>query len=169
MPNTPVIKSLSRQNKATDDDAINDVFIGAAAFIGLLVCFVGEWRSGTEFFPSPATSTLTYFVLYSLVILAFLSVENKPRPILDETFGALGAASYILYIIHEPLYSVLQKAFLVAAPRTFAASLPGFFLTVVVAVAISLSMHYGIERPTLRKLRRILLPSTRPIKIMTTI
>ena len=141
---------------------------GAAGSVGLLVCFIGEWRIGSTFFPSPAASTLIYFALYSLVIVALLSVENKPRPVLDATLGALGASSYILYIIHEPLYSVLDKFFLFSAPRPFAASIITFFLSIMLAVAISLSMHYGIERPILRGLRRRLLSSNRPIKVGTT-
>jgi peptidoglycan/LPS O-acetylase OafA/YrhL len=141
--------------------------LGGVGLVGLLTCFIGEWRIGSTFFPSPAASTLIYLGFYSLVILALLSLENKPRPILDATLGALGGASYILYIIHEPLYSVLDKVFLLSAPRTFMASMTTFLLSVAVAVAISVLMYYGIERPTLRELRRRLLPSSRPIKAMT--
>jgi peptidoglycan/LPS O-acetylase OafA/YrhL len=42
-----------------------------------------------------------------------------------------------------------------------------FLLSIAVVVAMSLLMYYGIERPTLRKLRRRLLPSSRPINMMT--
>jgi len=140
------------------------LLLGGVGFIGLLTCFIGEWRIGSTFFPTPAASTLTYFGFYSLVILALLSLENKPRPLLDATPGTLGAAAYI---IHEPLYSVLDKVFLLSAPRTFMASMTSFLLSIAVVVAMSLLMYYGIERPTLRKLRRRLLPSSRPINMMT--
>jgi peptidoglycan/LPS O-acetylase OafA/YrhL len=142
--------------------------LGGMGFVGLLGCFIGEWRIGSPFFPSPAVSSLTYFALYSLVILFLLSVKNKPRPILDVTLGALGAASYILYIIHEPLYSLLDKVFLLSAPRTFAISTITFLLSVLVTVVISLLIYYGIERPTLRILRRRLLPRSGPVNVMTT-
>ena len=42
--------------------------LGGAGTVGLLTCFVGEWRWGGAFLPSPATSTLIYFVLFTLVI-----------------------------------------------------------------------------------------------------
>jgi peptidoglycan/LPS O-acetylase OafA/YrhL len=137
---------------------------GGIGSVGLVVCFVGEWRFGNAFFSSPAASTLTYFGLYSLVILALLSVENKPRPFLDATLGTLGAASYIIYVIHEPLYSVLDKIFRFSTPRSLAAATTTFLLAVGVVVAISLLMHYGIERATLRGLRRRLLPGARATK-----
>jgi exopolysaccharide production protein ExoZ len=72
------------------------LLLGGVGFIGLLTCFIGEWRIGSTFFPTPAASTLTYFGFYSLVILALLSLENKPRPLLDATPGTLGAAAYII-------------------------------------------------------------------------
>jgi exopolysaccharide production protein ExoZ len=141
---------------------------GAIGVLGLLVCFIGEWRIGSSFFPSPAASSLTYFCLYSMVIVALLSIENKPRPVLDATLGALGAASYILYIIHEPLYSVLDKLFLLSVPRGFAISLMAFVLSTMVAVAISLALYYMVERPTLRSLRRYLLPAQRQMRAVPT-
>jgi exopolysaccharide production protein ExoZ len=141
---------------------------GVIGALGLLVCFIGEWRVGSSFFPSPATSSLVYFFLYTLVIVALLGIENKPRPRLDMTLGSLGAASYILYIIHEPLYSVLDKVFLLSAPHNFAISVTLFLLATMVAVAVSLALYYTIERPTLRGLRRYLLPAPRQMSVVPT-
>ncbi len=146
---------------------INGLF-GVIGALGLLVCFVGEWRIGSSFFPSPAASSLTYFCLYTLVIVALLSIENKPRPLLDATLGSLGAASYILYIIHEPLYSVLDKLFLLSAQRGFGISVIAFLLSTMVAVAISLALYYTVERPTLRGLRRYLLPAPKQMSAVPT-
>lgn len=133
--------------------------LGGIGTIGLLACFVVEWRSRAPFFSSPAGNTLTYFFLYSLVILALLSAENKPRRILDATLGVLGAASYILYLIHEPLYSVLAKVLPLSAPRPFAPPTTIFLLYVVIAIAVSIVLHLAIERPALVVLRRRFLPS----------
>jgi exopolysaccharide production protein ExoZ len=133
--------------------------LGGIGAIGLLACFVVEWRLRATLFSSPAGTTLTYFVLYSLVILALLSAENKPRPLLDATLGALGAASYILYLIHEPLYSALEKIIPLSAPHLYASATMTFLLYVAVAIAVSLSLHVAIERPALRMLRRRFLPS----------
>ena len=142
--------------------------LGGAGTVGLLTCFVGEWRWGGAFFPSPATSTLIYFVLYSLVILALLALENKPRFVLDATLGQLGAASYVLYIIHEPLYSVIGKLLTLPTLRPFAASSGTFVLSVLLAVATSILLHHRVERPTLRVLRRHLLPTSPRSKVLTT-
>jgi exopolysaccharide production protein ExoZ len=141
---------------------------GVIGVIGLMACFIGEWRIGSSFFPSPAASSLTYFCLYTLVIVALLAMENKPRPLLDVTLGPLGAASYILYVIHEPLYSVLDKLFLLSAPHSFVISVFAFLLATMVAVAISLALYFTVERPTLRSLRRYLLPPSRRISAMPT-
>jgi exopolysaccharide production protein ExoZ len=138
------------------------LLVGLTGAAGLLVCFAGEWKTGSDFFPTPAASTLTYFGLYSLVILALLSIENKPRPILDMTLGALGAASYILYIINEPLYSVLEKLLALKGQSSFSTALAKFILCVAIAVAISVVLHYGVERPALRGLRRIFLSNPKP-------
>lgn len=140
-------------------------FLGGIGVIGLLACFVVEWRSRAPCFSWPAGNTLTYFFLYSLVIVALLSRENKPRRILDATLGVLGAASYILYLIHEPLYSVLEKILPRAAPRLFALPMTTFLLYAVIAIAVSVALHFAIERPALLVLRRSLLPNsgaTRP-------
>jgi peptidoglycan/LPS O-acetylase OafA/YrhL len=135
------------------------LLLGGIGLVGLFACFVGESRFGSATFPSPAAATLTYFGFYSLVIIALLAVENKPRPILDATLGALGAASYVLYIIHEPLYSVINKILLLPTVQQLTSPMAVFLLSVLVAVATSLAMHYGIERPVLRRLRGYFLPS----------
>jgi peptidoglycan/LPS O-acetylase OafA/YrhL len=121
-------------------------------------------RAGPRQFASPAVATLTYFGFYSFPILALSSGENKPRPILDGTLGALGAASYILYLIHLPLfYCVSNKLLLLPAVHQSLTSQTALMLSVLVAVAISISLHCGIERPTLHWLRRrLLLHSSRP-------
>lgn len=143
------------------------VVLGCLGFLGLLVCFAGEWRSGSSFFSSPAISTLTYFVLYSLVILALLSIENKRRSVLDISLGSLGAASYILYIIHEPLYSALYKVYLRLGPSVAAQPIVTFILFVAIAVASSIVIYYFIERPMLRWLRRQFVRNVKQINIMT--
>jgi len=137
--------------------------LGGIGFIGLLVCFLGECRFGSAmFFPSPATSTLIYFGLYSLIILALLSIENKPRPILDSTLGVLGGGSYILYLIHLPWASLLSKLLMLPALRSLAESPLTFLLSVVSAVAISTALHYFVERPLLKWIRQSLLPRSLP-------
>jgi exopolysaccharide production protein ExoZ len=155
----------------TDFGARRRLFLifGWIGFLGLLACFVGECRFGSAmFFPSPAASTITYYGLYSLIILALLSIENKPRPFLDAALGPLGAASYILYLIHVPLASLLSKLFLISALRPLAGSVAIFLFSVLFAVAVSLLMHYQIERPTLRWLRRRLLHRSQPAPVLTT-
>jgi len=145
------------------------LIFGWIGFVSLLACFLGECRFGSAmFFPSPAASTIIYFGLYSLIILALLSIENKPRPFLDATLGPLGGASYILYLIHVPLASLLSKLFLLPALRPLAGSVVIFPFSVLFAVLISILMHYRIERPTLRWLRHRLLPRSQPGSVLTT-
>jgi exopolysaccharide production protein ExoZ len=134
--------------------------LGCGGVAGLLVCYAGEFRSGADFFPSPAASSLTYFGLYSLVIIALLSVENRPRPFLDATLGELGAASYVLYIVHEPLYAVVQRVASLSTPLAVSATPAKFIVCVAIAVAVALALHHGVERPALRGLRRYFLSAS---------
>jgi exopolysaccharide production protein ExoZ len=141
--------------------------LGGLGFLGLLLCFIGEWRMGSAFFASPATASLIYFLLYSLVMLALLSMVNKPRPVLDTTLGSLGAASYVLYIVHEPLYSVLERIIRIPFLHALAAPTPTFISFVFVAVLTALALHFGVERPMLRRLRGRLLVRPGSIKAIT--
>jgi peptidoglycan/LPS O-acetylase OafA/YrhL len=139
--------------------------LGWAGFAGILVCFAGEARFGSAaFFPSPAASTLIYFGLYALIILALLSAENRPHRLFDATFGVLGGASYILYLIHVPLASIFAKLMLLPLLRPFAGSTSAIAATVAATVAVSIVLYYLIERPALRRLRRFLLPRPRTTK-----
>jgi hypothetical protein len=69
------------------------LLLGGIGFVGLLLCFVGEWRFGSAIFPPPAFASLAYFGFYSLVIMALLSLDNKPRPMLDKLRGHLAQPS----------------------------------------------------------------------------
>src|SRR5579862_215550 len=144
------------------------LILGWIGFVGIVVCFAGEARFGSAaFFPSPAASTLIYFGLYSLIILALLSIKNKPRPVFDATLGVLGGASYILYLIHVPLASVFAKLFSLQGLHPFAGTTASIAVSVAITTAISIAVYYSIERPMLRQLRRYFLPRPRSSAVST--
>ena len=127
---------------------------GLLALIGLVICFAGERSSGTDFFPSPAIATLIYFALYGALLVAFLSMPRQGNLVLNTTLGALGAASYALYLMHEPVISVLTKIFGAFSFDGLLGS-TGFSLAeVTVAVIAAVIVSAIIERPVTRALRR---------------
>jgi peptidoglycan/LPS O-acetylase OafA/YrhL len=134
------------------------VALGGGGLLALLVCFVGEWRHGDALFLSPAAAALTYFGIYSLIILGLLAIRNKPRPAWDLTLGSLGAASYALYLIHEPFASVLFRFLLLDPIRPFITPFIGYALSIVCLIPVALVAHYAIERPVVGYLRKRLTP-----------
>jgi exopolysaccharide production protein ExoZ len=134
------------------------------AVVALLACFGVEWRERDliDAYISPAALTMIYYVLYAFIILGLLAVENMPRRFLDTTLGTLGAASFVLYIVHEPLQSALFKVLLLPSLRTAVTPLTSYLISVVLAVLVAVLINKLIERPALRTLRRSLLPSSRP-------
>jgi exopolysaccharide production protein ExoZ len=86
------------------------------------------------------------------------------RTLLDATLGRLGRASYVLYLIHEPVGSLAIKVierFSILASLSASAV---YGLCVVTAVAIALLVHFTIEVSLLQWLRKALLLNPAPAK-----
>jgi peptidoglycan/LPS O-acetylase OafA/YrhL len=78
----------------------------------------------------------------------------KPGAPASSAVGTLGAASYALYLMHEPIMSVLTKIFGALSLENLLGA-TGFSLAeVTVAVTIAVIVSAMIERPLTRALRR---------------
>ncbi|MFG1379698.1 acyltransferase family protein [Xanthobacter autotrophicus] len=135
-------------------------YAAAIAFVLLLICFVSEW-SGVEILPIFHNFALKYFLLYSVIVLWLLSLPRRPRPVLDGTLGSLGAASYALYIIHEPLQSFVYKIFMVTKLTTFLTATSFYLVSVAIAVGLAVVLHTQVEALLIRLLRRRFISSKR--------
>ena len=125
----------------------------------LLACiFVAEGARVSVLVPNAAAEAAMYFMVYACVVIGLLAVPNMPRPWLDATLGRLGQASYVLYLIHEPLGSatiaLLKQPFI----RPMVSAHGAYWICIGIAVAASLVMHYWLEKPMLAFLRKVLVP-----------
>ena len=82
--------------------------------------------------------------------LVYLGACTEPGPLLKRIFGALGAASYAIYVVHDPL---LLLAFRFVPPGTYASGWAGIvFLLVLIPFALLLDRFW--DAPLRQRLRR---------------
>jgi peptidoglycan/LPS O-acetylase OafA/YrhL/Cdc6-like AAA superfamily ATPase len=95
------------------------------------------------------TGALFAFIVHGLIKLEGIRIW---RP-----FVALGSASYVLYLVHTPVNSLVQRGVVRLPPELLEYGV-GHALLVVSGVVASFAIHYAVERPLLVRLRRFLLP-----------
>jgi len=137
---------------------------GKAAGIVLLGMFAGEWAIGPDLFGGDPALAVSYFAIYALIILALLSIRRRPRPLLDATFGVLGSASYALYLLHEPVGSVVNKLLILPALQPFIGPVTAYIAIVCACILTAMAVHFAIERPMLEWLRMRLLIRPRRLR-----
>lgn len=121
--------------------------LSTVAIAGLIALFVGEWRSGSGVLGGPVPLTLAYLTCYAVLMTALLALPNRPRPRLDATLGLLGAASYVLYLIHEPVASIAVKVLMAGPFKAYVGPNMAYIATVAAAVVASIIVHLFVERP----------------------
>lgn len=135
-----------------------------AGVIGLVLLFcmmLGEWRMEAAFLGGAPLQHLAYFAIYALIILGMLAMDHKPRPFLDRSLGLLGGASYVLYLTHEPVTSVVIKLVFASGHGPSLGADSAYWLIIVSCVVVAIAVHLLIERPVLEWLRRRLFPARR--------
>jgi len=137
--------------------------LSVPALLALITLFIGEARGGSSVLGSSARLTLSYFTIYSSIMLALLIIPNKPRPLLDSTLGVLGGASYVLYLIHEPMTSVVTKILLAPALKPFARPEIAYSIMIIISIVSALFLHHYVERPILGFLNQRLRSSRNPL------
>jgi exopolysaccharide production protein ExoZ len=108
-------------------------------------------------FAYPAVSTLVYFALYATVLLYLVAIPIRMPNVLASVLGALGNASYAMYVSHLLVASIVVKAVFALRLAPVMSALAVYVLTVLAAVASSLLIYRFFEEPVLAFLRRQLL------------
>jgi exopolysaccharide production protein ExoZ len=113
------------------------------------------WLNDYESFAATAW-TLIFGLTFGLLLHGVVVLEGIWNP--SRFYLALGASSYFLYLIHDPLISVGQRIVFIA-PGVL--NMPGLASSIflVVCVTTSLAGHFYIEAPMNSHLRAILLPA----------
>jgi exopolysaccharide production protein ExoZ len=108
----------------------------------------------------PIPSSLAIGVLAFVSVLSATSLSKVGWDIRVRARVMLGDASYLLYLVHPYVEASLQRLavhrFFWLAPK-FAC---GCVLSMALCAALSLVLHLKVERPTLKYLNRLLLPSS---------
>jgi exopolysaccharide production protein ExoZ len=134
---------------------------GAMAAVGLVGMFVGEWIIGPKLFGGGPALVLTYFTVYTLLILGLLSIRQREFRALDATLGILGSSSYVLYLTHAPVASIINK--LCGLPVLQPIMGPGIAYTgsVLACVVAAIAIHFFLERPVIKWLKLSLIARRR--------
>jgi hypothetical protein len=110
--------------------------------------------AGYLWWPNRAGAGLLSWGIPAVALVgASLLCERAWRIPRNPIISPLGDSSYALYLFHVPVLAVLDLQ--VAHLHRFGFA---FVLVIAVAVGVSLAVHYGIEVPLLRKMRRWVAP-----------
>lgn len=130
------------------------LLIGAAMFVGAMAAawWVGGPFSG-EVRPLGLNNSILIFTAAAFLLVLGLVARDKlaeksERPM----FELLGGASYILYLVHAPVGSVMMRALLKLRVRLSGEVM--LIILTVAAVVTAIVLHWYIERPIINKLRR---------------
>ncbi|KQP37622.1 hypothetical protein ASF49_21990 [Methylobacterium sp. Leaf104] len=127
--------------------------IGAAGAVGVGVALWLRGASGVVILPNAAAEALLFFALYAMVMIGLLTVRVAGPSRVGASLGLLGSASYVLYLIHEPIISASIK---LAQSPILAGRAMGLVVGLVillVGISASIAVHKLIEQPLLVLLR----------------
>ncbi|MCP9222062.1 acyltransferase family protein [Erythrobacter sp. LQ02-29] len=113
---------------------------------------LGLGRLGLQDYTSPG-ATLGVAIMgaiFGLILHGLLRMEGVRLP---RAFIALGGASYLLYLIHGPLDTILLSGIRGIPPNGLSRGLVQVGL-IAAAIAISLPIHYFVEKPLLVRSRK---------------
>ena len=88
------------------------------------------------------------FIIYSLVYMEQHDIWRISR---ESIWVKVGEASYVLYLIHSPIVSLVVKRGLLTIDPMW--KYPGALVVILGIVGLSFVVHYKIERPVIGKLR----------------
>lgn len=126
----------------------------------LLIGFVGFFLNGMNtnygyIDMGSFSSIFVYGISSSLIIYGLVSLKNPiKRSYLFRTFLLIGSASYVIYIVHNPLLSLLFRLVKKIQLELYLNDLSIFLLLCLVSVGVGIIMHLTIEKPTIKYLRK---------------
>jgi len=150
-------------SRATIRSGVVALLIG---LLGVLGAMAFEWFADDNFAGLQSAAeeiglSGAYTASFTLVILGFVLLElSSGFNIASKWKHAMvfGASSYAMYLIHDPIASVLFKIFASARFRSGLTPNKAYLLAVVMAVVASIAVHMKVEVPLTRLLRRKLVP-----------
>ena len=128
---------------------------GAAGVIGTM--FV-EWHAGAQVGTLQTASqeigrSLLYTLSFGLVIYGCATTEERFGWMPGKYLSLLGASSYVIYLIHEPLSSVTMKIMSLDIARNYINPNVAYIAAILAVIGASALLHLSIERPVTRYLR----------------
>ncbi|MBP2230860.1 peptidoglycan/LPS O-acetylase OafA/YrhL [Azospirillum agricola] len=94
-----------------------------------------------------------------LVVLGLVELERSGRLRVPSWLGALGAASYAIYLVHAVVQSMVLNLAFHGRPDGWLSEGTLFAVLLLLPVAAGLVFHHGVERPLTRLVRGV--PSKR--------
>ena len=122
--------------------------------MGVAAC-VAAWPALTGLHPYGAgvDRTMSWGAVAFVLILALTAAERRRPWRRMRWLGAMGDASYALYLTHSLAFAVVQR---LAGPVDGPASLPlRMLLMLAVATLVSLAVHRWVEKPIVTRLQRL--------------
>lgn len=97
-----------------------------------------------------------YGVAGGLLILGFALIENIQRFKIWRGWLLLGDASYVLYLIHYPIISLICKIAIAAGLAGFVGGTITWVVTLAICILAAVIIHIMIEKPLLNTSRAII-------------
>lgn len=136
--------------------------VAALGIVGVLATMTSEWLAyvrGTDLLVATPRSELIHSALYSLsfglTVGASAYLERRFRLPALPYISWIGASSYVLYLLHEPLASLFMKLITAKPLHLHPSPNEGYAIEIVGAVAVALAVHAFVERPITMWLRRL--------------
>ncbi len=103
----------------------------------------------------PVDRRLIYGLLSGVVILALVQSEDSGQiQIKSRWIPLLGDSSYVLYLIHYPLISVLCKVFVFLGLAGVVGATIAYPLIICACILTSVAFHLLLEKPMLHALSK---------------
>jgi exopolysaccharide production protein ExoZ len=130
------------------------------------VLFIALFRASavSDHFQEGQPTELLYGVAAALIILGWVGLETSPisnsKVSRSRVLGAVGNASYVIYLVHQPLVNLTIKVALRVGIH--APSIPLVAAIIIVPIGVGLGVHRWLEAPLLKLLKVRLLPLRSP-------
>lgn len=127
--------------------------IGMFMFTLLLIL---EWYIGgpfdAEFRPlGKWLSPVLYTIAAAAILVGLIAKDQRTNGRANAVFTLLGGASYVLYLVHGPVGSVMVRI----ATRLYLPLSVGFALIIIAPICVAVVLHIWVEKPILRWLRQM--------------
>jgi len=137
--------------------------IAAVGLVGFFSAMFVEWLIGRNMpvpgLPlGPIASPMIYLSCSALIIFGVTQVERTRELPFASTLKLLGGSSYLLYLVHAAVGSVIIRLFNRPALRNIDGEIV-FIIMIIVSIGLAIVGHLLVEKPLIGFLRRKLIGS----------